>query len=124
MKIFTRIIFLKLNEGRNENRRHYPDSFSTCRNDEHQSATCSEVSITKDKYKDIIVCAISSVVPAKLSANEILITPQNTNKLRVPSVLKVDRIVTLKRKDVIHQMGKLNHLELEKFKEVFRKLVA
>ncbi len=81
------------------------------------------VAVTKDKYKDIIVCAISSVVPSKLSENEMLITPQSVNKLRVPSVLKVDRIVTLKRKDVIHEMGKLNTTELEKFKKVFRKLV-
>jgi mRNA interferase MazF len=81
------------------------------------------VSVTKDKYKDIIVCAISSVVPGKLSENEMLISPQNANRLRVTSVLKVDRIVTLKRKDVIHQMGKLTISELAKFKEIFRKLV-
>ena len=81
------------------------------------------VSVTKDKYKDIIVCAISSVMPAKLSENEILISPQGINKLRVRSVLKVDRIVTLKRKDVIHELGKLNIAELKKFKEIFRKLV-
>jgi mRNA interferase MazF len=81
------------------------------------------VSVTKDKYKDVIVCAISSVVAEKLSENEILIAPQSSNKLRAPSVLKVDRIVTLKRKDVVHQLGKLNAAELKNFKEIFRKLV-
>ena len=81
------------------------------------------VAVTKDKYKDLIVCAISSVVPAKLSENEMLLPPHPVNKLRVPSVLKVDRIVTLKRKDVIHSLGKLNVNELKKFKAIFCKLV-
>ena len=81
------------------------------------------VAFTKDKYKDIIVCAISSVVPSKPSENEILISPSSSNKLRASSVLKVDRIVTLKRNEVVHQLGKLNSAELEKFKTVFRKLV-
>lgn len=56
---------------------------------------------TKDKYRDIIVCAISSVVGKSLSENEIQLQPDRINNLRAASVIKVDRIVTVKRRDVI-----------------------
>jgi mRNA-degrading endonuclease toxin of MazEF toxin-antitoxin module len=51
---------------------------------------------TADKYKDIVVSAISSVVPSNLSEREILIEFSPTNRLRVNSIVKVDRIITLK----------------------------
>lgn len=54
------------------------------------------VALTKDKFSDVVVCAISSVIPKSISDNEIVISPNKTNKLRVKSVIKVDRIVTLK----------------------------
>lgn len=69
------------------------------------------VSITKDKNKDIIVCAISSVVPESPNSNEMILTHNKTNKLRVDSVLKVDRIVTLKQKDKIADLRKLSLAE-------------
>ncbi len=50
---------------------------------------------TKDKFKDLILCAISSVIPANAGNFEIILQPSSTNKLRVPSVIKIDRIVTL-----------------------------
>ena len=53
---------------------------------------------TKDKYKDVIVAAISSVIPERTNGNEIIIEPSQINKLRAKSVIKVDRIVTLKKK--------------------------
>jgi mRNA interferase MazF len=81
------------------------------------------VAVTKDKFKDIIVCAISSVLPTKISENEMIIKPQNVNNLRVQSVVKVDRIVTLPRKDIIHELGKLSVTELKKFREIFCNLV-
>ena len=37
---------------------------------------------TKDSYKDLVLCAISSVVPPTLTENEILLTPDKTNGLR------------------------------------------
>ena len=81
------------------------------------------VCVTKDKFKDIVVCAISSVVPAKLSVNEILLRPNSINQLRAISVLKVDRIVTLKSKDKVANLGKLSSSELKAFKEIFFQLV-
>lgn len=59
------------------------------------------ISETKDKYKDLIVAAISSVIPKHLTENEIIIDPNNFNNLRVKSVIKVDRIVTIKRESLI-----------------------
>ena len=78
---------------------------------------------TADKYKDLVISAISSVVPDLLDANEILISPSVTNKLRVQSVIKVDRIVTLKQKDKIADLGKLSASEISTFKKVFVDLV-
>jgi len=78
---------------------------------------------TNDKYKDIIVAAISSVVPKKTTKNEIVIEPSKTNKLRTKSIIKVDRIVTLKRKDLVVKLGKLSKEETIIFKEKFKTLV-
>ena len=80
-------------------------------------------SITKDKYKDIILCAISSSLPERLSGNEIALIPDQVNNLRAASVLKIDRIVTLKRKDKISDLGKLSDKELMQFKKIFKNLV-
>ena len=57
--------------------------------------------ITKDSYQDIVICAISSVIPSSLSDNEFTVSPGGANSLRVKSVVKVDRIVTLKQRNVI-----------------------
>ncbi len=78
---------------------------------------------TADKYKDIVVSAISSVVPKKLSKREIVLQPNQINMLRVPSVLKVDRIVTLKREDKIADLGNLSKSEISEFKAVLSEMV-
>jgi mRNA interferase MazF len=78
---------------------------------------------TADAYRDIVVCAISSVVPANQNPNEILLQPDPSNNLRRVSVLKTDRIVTVKAKDVIAQLGKLNVADLATFKAKFRALM-
>ena len=81
------------------------------------------IALTRDKYKDIIVAAISSVVPKKTTKNEIIIETTKKNKLRTRSIIKVDRIVTLKREDIIARLGKLSKNELEIFKAKFKNLV-
>jgi len=81
------------------------------------------VCTTSDRYKDLVVCAISSVMPVRLSAKEILLSPNRVNKLRVPSVIKTDRIVTLKAQNVAVELGKLTGSELSTFKTVFKSLV-
>lgn len=77
----------------------------------------------KDVYRDLVLCAISSVVPKKLSANEMLLKKDKTNNLRVNSVAKIDRIVTAKRADVIADLGELSEKDLNTFKEKFKDLV-
>ena len=57
---------------------------------------CMLICQTKDKYSDLVVAAISSVVPHQLTENEILLQPSTNNGLRKISVIKVDRIVTMK----------------------------
>jgi mRNA interferase MazF len=81
------------------------------------------VCITKDKYEDLVLCAISSVVPAKLGDNELMLNPDKNNKLRVPSVLKIDRIVTLKKEDKVADLGRIVGKELDLFVQKFKALV-
>jgi mRNA interferase MazF len=81
------------------------------------------ITITKDKYRDIIVSAITSVVHRKTGDFEILLHPDKINNLRAISIIKVDRIVILKKEDIITTLGKLSSSELIVFKGKFRKLV-
>ena len=78
---------------------------------------------TKDKYKDLVVSAISSVVPTKRSEREFIIAKSEKNNLRVRSVVKTDRIVTVKRERVIAVIGKLTDNELSKFKSILLAMI-
>ncbi len=78
---------------------------------------------TKDKYKDLVVSAISSVVPSEISSREISLSPDNTNNLRADSIIKVDRIVTLKREDKIADLGKLSNKESARFKVILTEMI-
>ena len=78
---------------------------------------------TVDKFKDLVVSSISSVVPCEISTREILLKPNGINNLRANSIIKVDRIVTLKRTDVIADLGKLSGKELTEFKSVLSSLI-
>ena len=78
---------------------------------------------TKDKYKDLILSSISSQVPSTLSSAEILIRPDSLNGLRAVSIIKVDRIFTLKAEKVVALIGKLLPQYLSDFKNAFHNLV-
>ncbi len=78
---------------------------------------------TKDKYRDLVLAAISSQVPATLSPAEIFVEPDSTNGLRAKSVIKVDRIFTLKAEKVVIKIGELSKSSVLIFKEKFKKLV-
>ena len=78
---------------------------------------------TKDIYRDLVLCAISSVIPKALSVNEIILKKNEINNLRVDSVAKIDRIVTAKREDIIANIGVLNDKDLQDFIEKFRNLI-
>ncbi len=81
------------------------------------------ISTTKDKFEDLIVSAISSVIPDLISPNEIVIEVSSVNNLRSKSIIKVDRIVTIKKESVITKIGNLSELELKNFITVFKNLV-
>lgn len=78
---------------------------------------------TDDKYQDIVVSAISSVVPSKISKREMLLKPNKVNNLRTNSIIKVDRIVTIKREDKIADLGKLSSSELIEFKKILGEII-
>ncbi len=78
---------------------------------------------TKDAFRDLVLCAISSVLPSQPSDNEVILNTDSENGLRKESVLKVDRIVTAKNQDVIATIGKLGDTDLVRFKEKFRNLM-
>ena len=77
----------------------------------HQSKVRPALVITetKDKYRDVVVCAISSVLPPKLSKREMVIKSDHPDfkqtGLRVDSVVKIDRIATLRKVDIITKIG-------------------
>ena len=81
------------------------------------------ISETKDKYRDLILSAISSQVPESISLAEIIIRPDSLNGLRTISVIKVDRIFTLKTEKVVATIGKLSSKQLADFKTAFKNLV-
>jgi mRNA interferase MazF len=78
---------------------------------------------TKDKYKDLVLSAISSQVPISLSETEILLHPDSVNGLRVKSIIKVDRIFTLKANKVVATIGRLSPANFSDFTHVFKNLV-
>ena len=81
------------------------------------------VSETKDKYKDLILAAVSSQIPASLSSAEIVIKQDSLNGLRASSVIKVDRLFTLKSEKVIAHIGRLSLNTSYEFSRVFKSLV-
>lgn len=89
---------------------------------ERKVRPCVVICETKDKFKDVVVAAISSIVPSTLHENEIFILPDIHNNLRAPSIIKVDRIVTIKSEDVITKLGVLNSEQKKLFIEKFRNL--
>jgi mRNA interferase MazF len=78
---------------------------------------------TRDKYEDLILCAVSSIVPNQLSSAEMMLPPDSHNKLRVPSVIKIDRLITLKKESVIAELGALTAGQTDQFKAKFKQLV-
>jgi mRNA interferase MazF len=78
---------------------------------------------TKDVYKDLVLCAISSVASTDLTDNEMILRVDGENGLRKHSVLKIDRIVTAKAQDVLAKIGNLSENDLKLFKEKFKNLI-
>ena len=78
---------------------------------------------TKDRHNDLVLCAISSQVSLILSENEYIVQPDSLNNLRTESIIRVDRIFTMKKENVIAILGKLNVSQLKTFKTIFKSLV-
>ena len=70
-----------------------------------------------------MLCAVSSQIPAILSSVEIIVNPDTANGLRVNSVIKVDRIFTLKSEKIMAKTGELSSELLNRFKDIFKSLV-
>ena len=77
----------------------------------------------KGKYSDLVIAAISSVVPEGLTDYEMLLQPTAKNGLRKTSVVKIDRIVTMRSSDLIAHIGELDDTDLVLFKQKFKELV-
>lgn len=78
---------------------------------------------TADSYKDLVLVAISSVIPPNLTRNEFLVTPDSENHLRKRSLVKVDRVVTLKAANAIHKLGRLSKEDFQMLQLKFRSLL-
>jgi mRNA interferase MazF len=66
------------------------------------------VGFTKDKFQDAIICAITSKVPSELSEWEIFLSSKNFLQLKVDSVVKIDRITTLRNSLILQSLGKVD----------------
>ena len=82
------------------------------------------VTTTDDKYKDFVLCLISSVVPATPTATEILLQPNKIDNLRSSSVIKVYRVATLRPDKIIAKIGRLTINEVQIFTTPFQSLVT
>jgi hypothetical protein len=71
----------------------------------------------------LVLCAISSSLPDILSENDIILEPDHSNVLRKTSVLKTDRIVTLKSASVVAVIGTISNEKWIYFREAFKSLV-
>ena len=78
---------------------------------------------TKDKYRDLVLSAISSQFHDPANEAEIMIEPDTDNGLRTKSIIKVDRIFTLKKEKLISNIGRLNVQQVDNFTYVFRSLI-
>lgn len=74
---------------------------------------------TSDKYKDLVVSAISSVTRTGFNDTTLILNPSNLNNLKVISTVLVDRIFTLKHENMVKKLGRLDDLELRSFIEKF-----
>src|SRR5689334_17506400 len=81
------------------------------------------VTVTADRLGDFIVAMISSTVPIQLSSFQLKIEPDHLNNLRMPSVLKVNRLATVEKNMIVAAMGELNDDYLAEFKRLFKSLV-
>ncbi len=79
---------------------------------------------TDDKYHDLVISAISSVIPEILSARDIELKPDHINNLRASSVIKTDRIVTLRRELKIADLGRLSPGQLNQFRAILIEIIG
>ncbi len=86
------------------------------------------IAVTDDRYRDLVVCAISSVIPDTPSKREIVFNSTdddfNQTGLRANSVVKVDRIATLRESDVITRIGKCSPRQWKLIVDAFQNLVS
>jgi mRNA interferase MazF len=78
---------------------------------------------TSDQYKDVIVSLITSVVPSNLNSLQIKLPSDNTNNLKVDSIIKVYRIATVENNKLVAIIGRLNDIQLKEFRVKFKSLV-
>jgi mRNA interferase MazF len=78
---------------------------------------------TRDGFNDLVLAAITSVLHNPLYPNEYLLKHSGTNGLRVDSILRCDRIMTLKSDSMHLKIGQLDEEDLHAFKVIFKSLV-
>ncbi len=61
---------------------------------------------TPDEYKDVLVSLITSVVPPQLNSVQIRLLTNETNNLKVNSVIKVYRIATIENDKISNRKTK------------------
>ena len=78
---------------------------------------------TSDCYVNLVLAAITLVLHEPLFSNEILLKASEANGLRVDSILRFDRIMTLRRESAYLKISRLEDADLQAFKTAFKNLV-
>ena len=78
---------------------------------------------TQDEFSDLTVCAVSSNLPDKPGAYELCTRKSKTNRLKVDSIIKVDRVVTIRRSQVLDELGCVTNDQMNKLKLKFKELI-
>lgn len=77
------------------------------------------------KYNDVIVVAITSQIPNKISEEEILLTPQEQKDAGLPklSLIKVGKIVTIDQRLIRKKLGTLSRSTFDKVIELLNRSI-
>lgn len=78
---------------------------------------------TQGQFQDLIICTVSSNVPLKLGHFELAINKSETNELKANSIIKVDRVVTIRSSQVLKNLGILTKDQLELLRKRFIELI-
>lgn len=77
------------------------------------------------KYNDVIVIAVTSQIPEKMSEEDILLSLQEQKEAGLPktSLIKVGKIVTIDQRLIRKRLGTIPHTTYKKLIEILERII-